>query len=286
MSEQPEACRLVVVGGGPSGLAAAWKASVEAERAGGEIEILVLEGGHRSRRQGADRAGRRLPDRDRAPKASSTISRSCGRWFEACGPRGRRAGAGNRPRTGATSTGAANCGSCNAGPLAFARSGLLGTARPDAADDGTPGAGSRHRRRRGRRRRRRRVAVRLRRPPHGAGKARPGASSRPSSSASSPATRGGSRQRPRFPRLVAMEQAYGSLFKAMRAGRKRGVPPPGTQDFFAAASRLFRRPSRALPGNRSPLQPAGHRRSSAGRGHQRLHGSLRPTRSRPLKRPS
>ena len=42
-----------------------------------------------------------------------------------------------------------------------------------------------------------------------------------------------------FPRMVAMEQAHGSLFKAMRAGRKRGAPPPG--------HRTFRRGIQALP---------------------------------------
>ncbi|MYF05162.1 MAG: NAD(P)-binding protein, partial [Holophagales bacterium] len=43
MSEPPAAGRLMVVGGGPSGLAAAWKASVEADRAGASLEIVVLE---------------------------------------------------------------------------------------------------------------------------------------------------------------------------------------------------------------------------------------------------
>ena len=50
-----------------------------------------------------------------------------------------------------------------------------------------------------------------------------------------------------FPRLVAMEQAHGSLFKAMRAGRKRGVPPPGHRTFRRGIEALPRAAA-ALPG--------------------------------------
>ncbi|MYF04040.1 MAG: protoporphyrinogen oxidase, partial [Holophagales bacterium] len=50
-----------------------------------------------------------------------------------------------------------------------------------------------------------------------------------------------------FPRLVAMERAYGSLFKAMRAGRRRGAPPPGHRTFLEGIQSLPRAVA-ALPG--------------------------------------
>ena len=50
-----------------------------------------------------------------------------------------------------------------------------------------------------------------------------------------------------FPRLVAMEKAHGSLFKAMRAGRRRGVPPPGHKTFLDGIQALPRAVA-AMPG--------------------------------------
>ncbi len=243
MSEQPEACRLVVVGGGPSGLAAAWKASVEAERAGGEIEILVLEAdGEVGGKARTGQAGGFLIETgpqgflDDQPVVREMIA-ACGLESEVLAPEPaanrRYIYRGGRLRE------------LQRSPLAFARSGLLGPlglarlameplVRARSGDGRTAGSASAGdlpaadadeslydfaARRMGRQ-----AAARLISPVVlgiFAGDAR-----KLSAAAA-------------FPGLVAMERAYGSLFKAMRAGRRRGVPPPG--------HRTLRRGIQALP---------------------------------------
>ena len=234
MSEQPAACRLVVVGGGPSGLAAAWKASVEAERAGGEIEILVLEAdGEVGGKARTEQAGGFLIETgpqgflDDQPVVREMIE-ACGLEDEVLAPEPaanrRYIYRGGRQRE------------LQRSPLAFARSGLLGPlglarlameplvrSRHDCEAEGSAGEDESlydfAARRMGRQ-----AAARLISPVVlgiFAGDAR-----KLSAAAA-------------FPRLVAMERAYGSLFKAMRAGRKRGVPPPG--------HRTLRRGIQALP---------------------------------------
>ena len=248
--------RLVVVGGGPSGLAAAWKASVEAERAGAALEIVVLEAesevGGKAR---TERAGGFLIETgpqgflDDQPVVREMIE-ACGLEDEVLAPEP----AANRRyiyRGG-------KLRELQRSPLAFARSGLLGPlglmrlaleplvpARREEEADGNArrsdgGGGSR------------------------AGSAT--AAPRPVAAADESlfdfaARRMGRQAAARlispvvlgifagdarklsaaaaFPRLVAMERAYGSLFKAMRAGRKRGVTPPG--------HRTLRRGIQALP---------------------------------------
>ena len=234
MSEQPSARRLVVVGGGPSGLAAAWKASVEAERAGGEIEILVLEAdgevGGKARTGQADGFLIETGPQgflDDQPVVREMVE-ACGLEDEVLAPEPaanrRYIYRGGRLRE------------LQRSPLAFAKSGLLGPfglarlameplvrSRHDGDADGSAGEDESlyhfAARRMGRQ-----AAARL----------------------ISPVVLGIFAGDPRklsaaaaFPRLVAMERAYGSLFKAMRAGRKRGVPPPG--------HRTLRRGIQALP---------------------------------------
>ena len=251
MSDE-RARRLVIVGGGPSGLAAAWKASAEAERAGAALEVVVLEAdakvGGKARTGFADGLLIETGPQgflDDQPVLREMIA-ACGLAEEVIEPEPaanrRYIYRGGRLRE------------LRRSPLAFARSGLLGPlglarlameplarARPGGDDrlgagvltsgDATPHTDESlfdfAARRMGRQ-----AAARLISPVVlgiFAGDAR-----RLSAAAA-------------FPRLVAMEQAHGSLFKAMRAGRKRGVPPPGHRTFRRGIEALPRAAA-ALPG--------------------------------------
>ncbi|MYD21164.1 MAG: protoporphyrinogen oxidase [Holophagales bacterium] len=242
MSEPPAAGRLVVVGGGPSGLAAAGKASVEAVSAGASLEIVVLEaedevGGKARTEHAADLLIETGPQGflDDQPVLREMID-ACGLSGEVLAPEPaanrRYIYRGGRLRELSRS------------PLAFARSGLLGPiglarlameplvrSRQDGDTDG--GAGDDESlfdfaaRRMGRQAARRLISPVV----LGifAGDAR-----QLSAAAA-------------FPRLVAMERAYGSLFKAMRAGRRRGAPPPGHRTFLQGIQSLPRAVA-ALPG--------------------------------------
>lgn len=233
MSEPPAAGRLVVVGGGPSGLAAAWKASVEADRAGASLEIVVLEaddqvGGKARTEHAADFLIETGPQGflDDQPVLREMID-ACGLEDEVLAPEPaanrRYIYRGGRLRELSRS------------PLAFARSGLLGPVglarlaveplvRRRQEGDAKGNAGEDESlfdfaaRRMGRQAARRLISPVV----LGifAGDAR---------ELSAAAA---------FPRLVAMEQAYGSLFKAMRAGRRRGVPPPGHRTFLQGIQSL------------------------------------------------
>lgn len=243
-SDAPAARRLVIVGGGPSGLAAAWKASAEAQRAGASLEVVVLEAdaqvGGKARTEFAHGLLIETGPQgflDDQPVLREMID-ACGLADEVIEPEPaanrRYIYRGGRLRE------------LQRSPLAFAKSGLLGPlglarlameplvrARPGCDDRfgaaaSTSGDAAPHTdeslfdfaaRRMGRQ-----AAMRLISPVVlgiFAGDAR-----KLSAAAA-------------FPRLVAMERAHGSLFKAMRAGRKRGVPPPG--------HRTFRRGIVALP---------------------------------------
>ena len=254
--------RLIVVGGGPSGLAAAWKASVEAERAGTSLEIVVLEaesevGGKARTDHAADLLIETGPQGflDDQPVLREMID-ACGLADEVLAPEP----AANRRyiyRGGKLRELSRN-------PAAFARSGLLGplglarlaleplvpARRSDAGRGGSDAGRSGHggdadsagrrvaanddeslfdfaARRMGRQ-----AAARLISPVVlgiFAGDAR-----RLSAAAA-------------FPRMVAMEQAHGSLFKAMRASRRRGVPPPGHRTFVQGIQSLPQAIA-ALPG--------------------------------------
>ena len=261
--------RLVIVGGGPSGLAAAWKASVEAERAGASLKIVVLEaddevGGKARTDHAADLLIETGPQGflDDQPALREMID-ACGLADEVLAPEP----AANRRyiyRGG-------KLRELSRSPAAFVRSGLLGPlglarlaleplvpTRRGGADrgrNGDPRVGSDADRGENRsatdsagrrvaanddeslfdfaaRRMGRQAAARLISPVVlgiFAGDAR-----RLSASAA-------------FPRLVAMEQAHGSLFKAMRAGRRRGAPPPGHRTFVQGIQSLPRAIA-ALPG--------------------------------------
>ncbi len=254
--------RLIVVGGGPSGLAAAWKASAEAERAGASLEIVVLEaesevGGKARTEHAANLLIETGPQGflDDQPVVREMID-ACGLADEVLAPEP----AANRRyiyRGG-------KLRELQRTPLAFARSGLLGPlglarlaleplvpARRSHAGRGGSDAGrgghggdtdSAGRRVAANddeslfdfaaRRMGRQAAARLISPVVlgiFAGDAR-----RLSAAAA-------------FPRLVAMEQAHGSLFKAMRAGRRRRVPPPGHRTFVRGIQSLPRAIA-ALPG--------------------------------------
>ncbi len=243
-SDAPAARRLVIVGGGPSGLAAAWKASAEAQRAGAALEVVVLEAdaevGGKARTGFAD--GLLIETGPQGFLDDQPVVRE---MIDACG----LAGEVIEPEPAANRRYIYRGGrlrELQRSPLAFAKSGLLGPlglfrlameplvqARPSGDDRlgdaaATSGDASPHAdeslfdfaaRRMGRQ-----AAARLISPVVlgiFAGDAR-----RLSAAAA-------------FPRLVAMEQAHGSLFKATRAGRRRGVPPPG--------HRTFRRGIAALP---------------------------------------
>ena len=248
--------RLAVVGGGPSGLAAAWKASAVAERAGETLEVVVLEAeGEVGGKARTDFAGDLLIETgpqgflDDQPVLREMIE-ACGLGEEVIAPEP----AANRRyiyRGG-------KLRELHRSPLPFARSGLLGplglmrlaleplvptrrekkangnARRSDGGDGGPVGSATAAPRSAvaadeslfdfAARRMGRQAAERLISPVVlgiFAGDAR-----KLSAAAA-------------FPRMVAMEQAYGSLFKAMREGRKRGVPPPG--------HRTFRRGIQALP---------------------------------------
>jgi len=226
--------RLVIVGGGPSGLAAAWKASVEADRAGASLEIVVLEAngevGGKARTEQADGLLIETGPQgflDDQPVVREMID-ACGLKDEVLAPEPaanrRYIYRGGRLRE------------LRRSPLAFARSGLLGPlglarlameplvrSRHDSDAEGSAGEDESlydfAARRMGRQ-----AAARLISPVVlgiFAGDAR-----KLSAAAA-------------FPRMVAMERGHGSLFKAMRAGRKRGLPPPG--------HRTLRRGIQALP---------------------------------------
>ncbi|MCY3930266.1 MAG: protoporphyrinogen oxidase [Acidobacteria bacterium] len=226
--------RLVIVGGGPSGLAAAWKASVEADRAGASLEIVVLEAdgevGGKARTEQADGLLIETGPQgflDDQPVVREMID-ACGLKDEVLAPEPaanrRYIYRGGRLRE------------LRRSPLAFARSGLLGPlglarlameplvrSRHDSDAEGSAGEDESlydfAARRMGRQ-----AAARLISPVVlgiFAGDAR-----KLSAAAA-------------FPRMVAMERGHGSLFKAMRAGRKRGAPPPG--------HRTLRRGIQALP---------------------------------------
>ncbi len=248
MSDE-RARRLVIVGGGPSGLAAAWKASAEAQRAGAALEVVVLEAdakvGGKARTEFAHGLLIETGPQgflDDQPVLREMID-ACGLTGEVLGPEPaanrRYIYRGGRLRE------------LQRSPLAFAKSGLLGplglarlaleplTPRrryePPAGNAGGGAAATGGYPETGggedeslfdfaARRMGRQAATRLISPVVlgiFAGDAR-----KLSAAAA-------------FPRLVAMEQAHGSLFKAMRAGRRRGVPPPG--------HRTFRRGIQALP---------------------------------------
>lgn len=244
--------RLVIVGGGPSGLAAAWKASVEADRAGASLEIVVLEaddqvGGKARTQEVGDFLIETGPQGflDDQPVLREMID-ACGLKDEVLAPEPaanrRYIYRGGRLRELSRS------------PLVFARSGLLGPlglarlaleplvpARPTDADraegaDSTTGDASVDddeslfdfaARRMGRQAARHLISPVV----LGifAGDAR-----KLSAAAA-------------FPRLIAMEEAHESLFKAMRAGRRRGVPPPGHRTFRQGIQSLPRAVA-ALPG--------------------------------------
>ncbi len=245
MSEPPAAGRLVVVGGGPSGLAAAWKASAEADRAGASLEIVVLEAddqvGGKAR---TEQAGGYLMETgpqgflDDQPVLREMIA-ACGLKDEVLAPEP----AANRRyifRGGRLRELSRN-------PAAFVRSGLLGplglarlameplvparrtradrTGRTDSMSSGSAADEDESLFDFAARRMGRQAARRLISPVVlgiFAGEAR-----KLSAAAA-------------FPRLVAMEEAYGSLFKAMRAGRKRGAPPPGHRTFLQGIQSLSR----------------------------------------------
>jgi len=242
LSEPPAAGRLVVVGGGPSGLAAAWKASVEADRVGASLEIVVLEaddqvGGKARTEHAADLLIETGPQGflDDQPVLREMVD-ACGLEDEVLAPEPsanrRYIYRGGRLRELSRS------------PLAFARSGLLGPlglarlameplvrSRPDGDAEDCAGEDESlydfAARRMGRQ-----AAQRLISPVVlgiFAGDAR-----KLSAAAA-------------FPRLIAMERAYGSLFKAMRAGRRRGAPPPGHRTFLQGIQSLPRAIA-ALPG--------------------------------------
>ena len=231
MSDE-RARRLVIVGGGPSGLAAAWKASAEAQRAGAALEVVVLEAdaevGGKARTEFAD--GLLIETGPQGFLDDQPVVRE---MIDACG----LAGEVIEPEPAANRRYIYRGGrlrELQRSPLAFAKSGLLGpfglarlAMEPlvRSRQHGDAGTGEDESlfdfaaRRMGRQ-----AATRLISPVVlgiFAGDAR-----RLSAAAA-------------FPRLVAMEQAHGSLFKAMRAGRRRGVPPPG--------HRTFRRGIEALP---------------------------------------
>ena len=226
--------RLIIVGGGPSGLAAAWKASAEAERAGKVLEVVVLEaadqvGGKARTEQADDLLIETGPQGflDDQPVLREMID-ACGLADEVISPEP----AANRR---SIYRGGKLC-ELSRSPLPFARSGLLGplglarlaleplvpgrkeddVAASRAGDESLFDFAARRMGRQAARRLISPVVLGI-----FAGDAR-----RLSAAAA-------------FPRLVAMEQAHGSLFKAMRAGRRRGVPPPG--------HKTFRRGIQALP---------------------------------------
>lgn len=232
--------RLVVIGAGPSGLAAAWRASVEADRAGASLEIVVLEaddqvGGKARTEQAAKLLVETGPQGflDDQPVVREMID-ACGLTDEVLAPEP----AANRRyiyRGG-------QLRELQRSPLAFAKSGLLGpiglarlamepivrTRRSgDDLADADESLYDFAARRMGRQAARRLISPVV----LGifAGDAR-----KLSAAAA-------------FPRLVAMERAYGSLFKAMRAGRRRGVPPPGHRTFLQGIQSLPRALA-ALPG--------------------------------------
>ena len=227
MSDE-RARRLVIVGGGPSGLAAAWKASVEADRAGASLEIVVFEAdGNVGGKARTKQAGGFLIETgpqgflDDQPVVREMID-ACGLKDEVLAPEPaanrRYIYSGGRLRE------------LRRSPLAFAKSGLLGPlglarmameplVRASTAADADESLFDFAARRMGRQ-----AAARLISPVVlgiFAGDAR-----KLSAAAA-------------FPRMVAMERGHGSLFKAMRAGRKRGAPPPG--------HRTLRRGIQALP---------------------------------------
>ena len=231
--------RLIIVGGGPSGLAAAWKASAEAGRAGKVLEVVVLEaadqvGGKARTEQADDLLIETGPQGflDDQPVLREMID-ACGLADEVISPEP----AANRR---SIYRGGKLC-ELSRSPLPFARSGLLGPlglARlaMEPLVRSRRGSGSAEddeslfdfaARRMGRQAARRLISPVV----LGifAGDAR-----RLSAAAA-------------FPRLVAMEQAHGALFKAMRAGRRRGVPPPGHKTFRHGIQALPRAVA-AMPG--------------------------------------
>ena len=243
-SDAPAARRLVIIGGGPSGLAAAWKASAEAQRAGAALEVVVLEAdaevGGKARTGFAD--GLLIETGPQGFLDDQPVVRE---MIDACG----LAGEVIEPEPAANRRYIYRGGrlrELQRSPLAFAKSGLLGPyglarlameplvrtrrngdARAGDARssrDGLPAETDESLFDFAARRMGRQAATRLISPVVlgiFAGDAR-----KLSAAAA-------------FPRLVAMEQAHGSLFKAMRAGRKRPAAPPG--------HRTFRRGIEALP---------------------------------------
>jgi len=233
--------RLVIVGGGPSGLAAAWKASVEADRAGASLEIVVLEAngevGGKARTEQADGLLIETGPQgflDDQPVVREMID-ACGLKDEVLAPEPaanrRYIYRGGRLRE------------LRRSPLAFARSGLLGPlglarlameplvrSRHDGDAEGSAGEDESlydfAARRMGRQ-----AAARLISPVVlgiFAGDAR-----KLSAAAA-------------FPRMVAMAPAHGSLFKAIRASRNRRAPPPAPWRPWGPAARS------SSPGGRGP----------------------------------
>ena len=219
--------RLIIVGGGPSGLAAAWKASAEAERARAALEVVVLEAdeqvGGKARTEQAD--GLLIETGPQGFLDDQPVLRE---MIDACG----LADEVITPEPAANRRSIYRGGKLrelSRSPLPFARSGLLGPlgltrlaleplvpGRRGGVDESLFDFAARRMGRQAARRLISPVVLGI-----FAGDAR---------KLSAPAA---------FPRLVAMEKAHGSLFKAMRAGRRRGVPPPG--------HKTFRRGIQALP---------------------------------------
>ncbi len=227
--------RLVIVGGGPSGLAAAWKAAAEAGRAGAALKVVVLEAddevGGKARTEQADGFLIETGPQgflDDQPVLREMID-ACGLGEEVLAPEP----AANRRsiyRGG-------KLRELSRSPLPFARSGLLGPlglarlaleplvpGRRGGVDESLFDFAARRMGRQAARRLISPVVLGI-----FAGDAR---------KLSAVAA---------FPRLVAMEKAHGSLFKAMRAGRRRGVPPPGHKTFLDGIQALPRAVA-AMPG--------------------------------------
>ncbi len=233
--------RLVVVGGGPSGLAAAWQAATFAVGAGATIEVTVLEAeaevGGKARTDSRD--GLLIETGPQGYLDDQPVVREL---IEACG----LAGDVIAPEPTANRRYIYRGGKLrllSREPAAFARSGLLGPAgllrlamEPlvRQRQDAEAGSGGDDEslfdfaaRRLGRQAARRLIS------PVVLGIF--GGDSRRLSAAAS------------LPRLVAMERAHGSLFKALRAGRRRRVPPPGHRSLRQGIQSLPRAIA-ALPG--------------------------------------
>ncbi len=236
MSAASAVSRLVIVGGGPSGLTAAWKARETARNARAPMEIVVLEAddqvGGKARTEHVDGLLIETGPQgylDDQPVLREIVT-ACGLEDETIAPEPdanrRYIYRGGRLRE------------LSRHPAAFVRSGLLGplgllrlameplTPRRQHGADDPANAGEDESlfdfaaRRMGRQAARRLISPVV----LGifAGDAR---------ELSAAAA---------LPRLIAMERAHGSLFRAMRAGRRRGAVPPGQRSFVRGIQSLPR----------------------------------------------